>query len=238
LKEWRSTAVEKYKDLGLARVSHQEFLRDPCRAQRVDSRFFFSPADGILIARQTADPDTDLIETKGTHCTLRQLMAPWQVDRPCLVVSVFLTFYDVHIIRCPTGALLSHQHAKPLRTMNLPMLWEEQQICKKGRVSAADERFMASNSRTLCRFWSSSLAYRYFLVLLADSDVSAIMPFDPGKHAPMAQSERCFQVRWGSQASLVLPLDSRYYFQPLCEVTDHLEAGVDALIEIQRAHAR
>ena len=234
MQDWRSTAMEQYKNLGVERLSHYEFLRDPPRVQRIDSRFFFSPVDGIIIGQSRVSPDDDLIETKGTKCTVSELMKPWPIETPCLCISVFLTFYDVHIVRCPTGAMLSHQYVGPVRTMNLPMLFEEQSICRKGRVSSQDLRYMATNGRVLCKFASTNLAYRYYMVLLSDSDVSAIMPFDPRPRAALAQGERCFAVRWGSQCTLVLPLDPRYRFKPLAKISDHVEAGVDPLVRIER----
>src|SRR5208282_4422485 len=130
------------------------------------------------------------IETKGTHCTLRELMAPWPIETPCLVISVFLTALNVHVIRCPTGAIMSHEHVGPRLTANLPMLFEEKSLCEKGRVSKPDQRYMAKNARVLCKFSSTNLGYTYYLALLADSDVTAILPFDPLKRASLAQSER------------------------------------------------
>jgi phosphatidylserine decarboxylase len=232
--EWGPKLKAHYDKINWAKFSHGEFLRDPCRCQRIDSRFAFSPADGLIIGQARVMAQDDLIETKGTHCTLQELMAPWLVEGPCLAISIFLTALDVHIVRCPTGGIMSHQHVGPRVTANLPMLFEEKALCEKGHISKADERYMPKNARVLCRFSSTTLAYRYYLVLLADSDVSAVMPFDPRKHAPLAQSERCFAVRWGSQATLVLPLDKRYRFRVKCRVTDHVEAGVDPLVEIER----
>jgi phosphatidylserine decarboxylase len=234
ISEWKPKVKAHYDSVNWATWSHGEFLRDPCRCQRIDSRYAFSPADGIIIAQTRVNPDSDLIETKGTHCTLKELLDPWKIDTPCLVVSIFLTALDVHIVRCPIGAIMSHQHVGPRVSANLPMLFEEKELCEKGRISKPDQRYMASNARVLCRFRSTNLRYQMFLVLLADSDVSAVMPFDPRKHAPLAQSERCFAVRWGSQATLILPLTSRYRFKTLCKVTDHVEAGVDPLVEIIR----
>ena len=48
-----------------------------------------------------------------------------------------------------------------------------------------------------------------------------------------AQNERFSFIRWGSQVDLVLPLDDRFDFKTLQNVTDHVEAGVDPLVEIK-----
>jgi hypothetical protein len=80
---------------------------------------------------------------------------------------------------------------------------------------------------------SSILRYQYYIVQIADSDVAEILHFDRRQHAPMSQSERFSLVRSGSQVALILPLDPRYHFRTLCQVTDHVEAGVDALVKIE-----
>ena len=234
MSEWLKEARDKYAKWPMVDMSHREFFRDPPRVQRIDSRFFFSPADGIIISQSRVSPNDDLLETKGTHCTLAELLSPWEIDQPCLCVSIFLTFWDVHIVRMSTGGIIYNQHVGPRRSCNAPMLFEENGILKKGVISKADQRYMASNARMLSRITSTNLTYTYYMVSLADSDISAILPFDHRLRAPLAQSERCFAVRWGSQATLVLPLDPRYKFKTLCQITDHVEAGVDALVSIER----
>ena len=172
-----------------------------------------------------------MIETKGTHCTLSELMAPWEIDTPCLVIGIFLTFWDVHRIRTPSAGVLTNQFVEPIKTCNAPMLFEESSILKKGTISKADMKYMASNGRVLCRI--SQPGYTYYMVLLADSDIDRILCYDHRKHAPMMQCQRSHYVTYGSQCNLILPLDSRYKFKTLCDVTDHVEAGRDALISIK-----
>jgi len=234
MEEWRATAVEKYKGYSLQRMAHAEFFRDPPRAQRIDATRFFSPADGVIIGQSRLVPECEVVEAKGVDVSLADLLHPWTIDQPCLVINVFMTFYDVHINRMPTGGILTREPTGPIRTCNLPMLWVEKGIVKKGVIQKGDMKYMASNARMLNRVWSTNLRYTYYMVQLADSDVSAIMPFDHRKHAPLAQSERFSVVRWGSQVALILPLDPRYKFRTLCNVTDHVEAGTDALVSIER----
>jgi phosphatidylserine decarboxylase len=234
MKEWRKEAMEKYGDVALQQMSHTLFFRDPPRAQHVDSSRFFSPADGVIISQARVAPDGDLVEAKGVNVTLADLMKPWLIDQPCLVIGIFLSFYDVHICRMPTSGILTNQQVDPIRTANLPMLFEESSIVKKGTVSKRDMKYMASNSRVLCKVSNTPMAYDYFMVLLADSDVNCILPFDHRKHAPLSQSQRSHVVRWGSQCNLILPLDPRYKFRALQKVTDHVEAGTDPLVSIER----
>jgi phosphatidylserine decarboxylase len=231
---WRKEAMEKYGDVSLKVMSHEKFFRDPCRAQQIDSSKFFSPVDGTIISQSRVAPAGDVIEAKGVDVTLSDLLKPWKIDQPCLVIGVFLSFYDVHIVRMPTSGILTNQHVDPIRTANLPMLYEEQSIVKKGVVSKIDLRYMATNARVLCRINNTPMQYEYYMVLLADSDVNAILPFDHRHHAPLSQNQRSHVVRWGSQCNLILPLDPRFKFKTLQKRTDHVEAGTDALLSVER----
>jgi phosphatidylserine decarboxylase len=233
LAEWLPAAKKKYENIDWNHWSHEDFLRDPCRAQRVDSRYFFSPADGVIIGQACVSPDDDVVEAKGVEVTLADLMKPWPIDQPCLVINIFMTALDVHINRMPTGGILTHEPAGPIRTSNLPMLWIEKGIIEKGVIFKKGMQYVKDNARMLNRVWSTNLGFWYYMVQIADSDVSAIMPFDHRKHAPLAQSERFSLVRWGSQVALVIPLDPRYRFRTLCNVTDHVEAGTDPLVKME-----
>jgi phosphatidylserine decarboxylase len=236
MREWLTETKKRYSKWPLTDLSHREFFRDPPRAQRIDATKFFSPADGVLIGQKRVAPDGDVVEAKGVDITLADLVRPWVIDQPCLVINVFMSFYDVHINRMPTGGILTRQHAGPIRSSNLPMLWIEKGIVEKGMIFKDDMQYVQSNARMLNRVYSTNLAYTYYMVQIADSDVSAIMPFDHRKHAPLAQSERFSLVRWGSQVALILPLDKRYKFRTMCNVTDHVLAGSDALVKIQQVN--
>ena len=71
-------------------------------------------------------------------------------------------------------------------------------------------------------------------VLLADSDIDQVLPYDNRKHAPKMQGQRSHYITYGSQCNLILPLDPRIKFKTLCKVTDHVEAGTDALVSAER----
>lgn len=233
MKIWVPKAKELWADVPLKRMAEVDFNRNPTRLEVTDSRFFFSPADGVIMNQGRMMPN-ERVEAKGVYFTLAELMHPWPMTKPCLVISIFMNFYDVHWNRAPTAGLISHEYAPPLRTANLPMLYVEHGILDKKRLNQGDRAYVKANARMLNEVYSGALGYKYWMVQLADSDVEAIMPIRQDPIAPHGQCETFSFVCSGSEVALVLPLDSRYKFKTLCKVTDHVEAGVDPLVEVKR----
>ena len=234
IEDWLDHAVARYDGVSLTSMSHEKFFRDPPRAQYVDRNYFWSPADGVILYQKQVDPDDDLVEAKGVDVCLRDMMGHCCPDCSCLVVGVFMSFYDVHVNRMPSAGILSHHSLPPLRTTNVPMLWVEHGIVQEGQVRKGNMKYLKPNARAVNTIYDPWLRYTYYMVQLADSDVSVIMHFKDVPYARYSQGERFSVVRWGSQVDLILPLDERYRFKTICRPTDHVEAGLDALVKIER----
>lgn len=236
MKEWLAAETKKVEGKTMREMSHEYFFRDPLRATFQDWSYFFSPADGFITFQSRFEPGSDLLDVKGAKVTLNTIMGPHAYElehRPCLAIGIFMSFLDVHQNRAPTDGVLSHAYIPAIRTQNLPMLFAENEILKKGRISNRAMGFMQPNARVVNEFWYSSLSYKYYMVQIADSDVSAIIHYKPEEHARVNQGERIGMIRWGSMCVLILPLTSRYQFSPLCKITDHVEAGTDALVHVK-----
>jgi phosphatidylserine decarboxylase len=115
------------------------------------------------------------------------------------------------------------------------MLYVEQGIVKQDRIRRGDMAFMQANARVINEVYCPQWRYKYYMVQIADSDVSIILHFKPDEQARLNQGERFGMIRWGSMVAMILPLDPRFRFKPLCKVTDHVEAGLDALVRIDHA---
>jgi len=76
------------------------------------------------------------------------------------------------------------------------------------------------------------------MLQIADYDVDCIVPFKLKQNQPVFQGQRFSQVRYGSQVDLVVPLSSRFEFEPVQETGDHVEAGTDPLIRITERATR
>jgi len=48
----------------------------------------------------------------------------------------------------------------------------------------------------------------------------------------VGQRQRFSQVRFGSQADLIVPLFARFDFDTVAEIGDHLKAGIDPIIKV------
>lgn len=104
ISKWLSEAASKYQDLPVERLSHFEFFRDPPRPQIIDSDYFFSPADGIILYQTVVEDPTDpFLEVKGELYSLQELTQSPTWDIPCMVMGTFMTFYN-----CVSGETIVH----------------------------------------------------------------------------------------------------------------------------------
>ena len=84
----------------------------------------------------------------------------------------------------------------------------------------------------LNRVYASGLGLTYYMLQIADYDVTAILPFETRQNRHYAQNQRFSQVRFGSQLDLIIPLSPRWKFETLLPDETHIEAGLDPLVRI------
>ena len=232
LKSWAVEArnVDKYMERSM--IDHEYFFRDPARPMFVDDNVFFSPADGIILYQQfVKDMKKPLLNIKGKDFTLPQVMHDDEFNKPSLVISVFMTAYDVHINRLPTSGLIRYRETDPITTMNMPMLATEKGLLD-GIIPESTITYEQQNERMVNRVYAHFLNYEYYLVQIADKDVDRIMPFSVKQNKWYLQGERFSLVRWGSEVTMVLPLTDSMDFELLLPDMVHVEAGQDALVRI------
>ena len=234
LTEWIDTELREVKDKPLSWLSQHHFFRDPIRPTFSDTSHFFSPADGVILYQKTVAPDECLLDIKGKSYSLRQAMRDEHYDRPSLVIGIFMTFFDVHVNRVPFPGRLSYRKLEPLDTFNHPMLDVEKSILEDLQASKmAAVGYLHHNQRMLNRVDAIELQDSYYILQIADYDVSCITPFELKQNQPMAQGKRFSQIRYGSQVDLIIPLSARWDFEPIHPVGYHVEAGVDKLVTIK-----
>jgi phosphatidylserine decarboxylase len=101
LSDWVQSDVKKFRDRPIEWLSQYFFFRDPPRPSYSDSRYFFSPADGIVLYQQIMRPDEPLVTVKGKPYSLRTALRDESFGYTCLITGVFMTFFDVHVNRVP-----------------------------------------------------------------------------------------------------------------------------------------
>jgi phosphatidylserine decarboxylase len=147
-----------------------------------------------------------------------------------------MTFYDVHVNRVPYPGRLSYRELDPIDTYNHPMLEVEREILEDLRVSTDSLEYLHHNQRVVNRIYSVQLGATYHVLQIADYDVDCITPFSLRQNEPYDQGERFSQIRYGSQVDLIVPLGPRYDLFTVQSTGDHVEGGVDPVIEVRERH--
>ncbi len=233
LDEWLESDVEPVKDQPVSWLSQHHFFRDPSRPAFSNTSFFFSPADGIILYQGVVDPEDPIVDIKGRPYSLREAMRDDEFDRRCLVVGIFMTFYDVHVNRIPFAGRLSYRLLDPIDTLNHPMLEVEENILDRLRLPLERAEYLHHNQRVVNRIDSPYLDGPYFVLQVADYDVDSITPFELKQNQPAPQGHRFSQIRYGSQDDLIVPVSDEYELVTTQQTGSHVEAGIDTLIAIQ-----
>ena len=231
--EWVESDVAPVRDKSVEWLSSQHFFRDPCRPTYADARYFFSPADGIILYQRTVRPDECLVDIKGKPYSLREALREPDYDHESLVIGIFMTFYDVHVNRVPYPGRLSYRELDAIDTYNHPMLDVETEILDDLKVSTDSLEYLRHNQRVVNRVESIALGLSYRILQIADYDVDCITPFRMKQNQPFEQGQRFSQIRYGSQVDLIVPLSRRFEFLTLQSTGDHVEAGLDPVIEVK-----
>jgi phosphatidylserine decarboxylase len=234
LEEWLETEVRPLEDKSVSWLSQFHFFRDPVRPTYSDLSYFFSPADGIIIYQKCVGPEEPIVEIKGKAYSLQDSLRDKDFKFKCLVIGIFMTFFDVHVNRVPYPGQLSYKELDPIDTYNHPMLDVEKHILQDLRIPTETLEYLHHNQRMVNRIYSSELGLSYYVLQIADYDVDCITPFDLKQNQAAAQGERFSQVRYGSQVDLIVPLSSRFEFTPIQQEGNHVEAGIDPLIKVRK----
>ncbi|ATL69741.1 phosphatidylserine decarboxylase [Nocardia terpenica] len=232
MKEWIATDLREMQGKSISWLSQYHFFRDPSRPDYVDSSYFFSPADGIVVYQSVVEPTESLVDIKGRPYSLREALRDDSYDRTSLVIGIFMTFYDVHINRIPYSGRLSYREFEPLDTENRPMLEIEKAILEQLKISTDEAEYLHQNQRMVNRVDVPELHQPYYILQIADYDVDSITPFELKQNQPVQQGQRFSQIRYGSQVDLIIPLSDTHTFAPLWQVGDHVEGGIDPLVRI------
>ena len=234
LKDWlNSDYIKELQKVSSNNLLRFHFFRDECRATKLDKDIMYSPADGVIIYQKVLkDKNDNIVEIKGKDYTLDEAIDNMiDIEYPCLIIGIFMTAFDVHINRMPTGGILSHYDIGPIASYNKPMLAQEIDITEN-KNTTDDLRYLYNNERVLNKVYEPTLNLKYYFLQIADYDVRMIVPFESKQTRSLHQSERMGMIRWGSQCDLIIPLSKLYDFEFLQEEYTHVKGGYDPLIRI------
>lgn len=229
ISQWRKRIKEITRNCSVDYLSSEFCFRDPIRPIKNNSEIIYSPADGIVIDISKVDSVDQPIYTKMGDVCLSSLCHGMIEDGCYTCVSIFLTFYDPHIVRMPIDGIVSRKDLPPFYVLDHPMLDFENTVLN-GRISEIDRKKIgafAFNQRTLFEIYSPMTGKRLFLLLTADYDIDTIISFFTGNNRQQKQNQRIGQIRYGSMATVIIPSDIGFY--PCIKELVHVEAGLDPI---------
>jgi len=234
IKEWVNSDVKKLKKKGVKEISTLHFFRDPIRPNFIDSNLIFPSTDGTIMHHKIVeDPTEPILEVKGLKYTLQDVLCDPDYNKPSIVLEIFLSFYDVHVARIPYSGFLKYKYTDPIKSYNLPMLEVEQSLLKQMVNHEAMIPYLKNNEKLIAEIYNPRLNYKYYTALIADQDVDVIAIFNTDQNEYYQTNNRFAQIRYGSQSTLILPLDERFDFEFLIEPHVHIET-VDPLFKIHK----
>ncbi|MEA3273993.1 MAG: phosphatidylserine decarboxylase [Pseudomonadota bacterium] len=232
LNEWLRTDVERVRSKPMRWLSERYFLRDPARAVYSDSHYFFPPADGVVLYAKEVAADAQIVQIKGRPYSLKTALRDESFDRVCLVMGIFMTFYDVHVNRIPYAGRLCYRELDPINTYNFPMIDVEKDLLEELAPYTRKAGYLFNNQRVVNRVYSIELQQHYYVLQVADYDVDCITPFRLKQNQVFAQNQRFSMIRYGSQVDLIIPLSERFDLITLLSAGMHVEAGVDPAVRV------
>lgn len=232
LHDWLASDLERLRRRPMRWLAERYFCRDPARPLYSDASYFFPPADGVVLYAKEVDPITDIVDIKGKGYTLRDALRDPGFAQRCLVVGIFMTFYDVHINRIPFSGRLCYRELDALDTYNYPMLDVEKDLLDELSPDTRKAGYLFNNQRVVNRIFSIDLGQHYYVLQVADYDVGCITPYSIKQNQAFAQNQRFSMIRYGSQVDLIIPLSPSYEFEALLGAGMHVEAGIDPLVRV------
>lgn len=234
LKEWIISHVHSFDQMSPREVCYQQFFREECRPMPIDSKHFYSPADGIIIYQKIVRPKDKILEVKGVNYNLCDILMDNNLPNiEYAVSSVFMSAYDIHSNRSSMAGFLSHKKLPAIKSKNFPMIFMEKDIfTDKVNFKDRDYTYLFNNKRVVNTVYAPKLKQKYYIVQIADQDIDVISHFDTSQNVWKNTSEKFGTIRFGSQCDLIVPLENGLKVEFCQEEFYHVEGGVDRLIRI------
>lgn len=227
---WSKKSKSECKNKSIEELSSNYFFRDPIRAIKNNNELIYSPADGIILDCKEVYSIHESIFTKYKEITLDNLSYSQIENGVYWVVTIFLTFYDPHIIRIPTNGNINRLDLPAYYAENKAMLDVENNLLNNN-IANIKQELLASisfNQRVLFNIKPPFKKENYYIILTADYDIDTVVSFF-SKHEFFKQNTRIASVRYGSMATCIFP--KHWNISPLQKPNIHIEAGIDPLFE-------
>lgn len=251
LDSWKRTHVSAFNEKPIKLLTKCLFFREENNPLVVDERVFLSPAYGTVIGicKTHIDSNESVVNAKGVQYTLRDMVGNdketvkyLKKHKHVYIIDIFMSFYDVHTNHVPYVSYQQRfKQLKPLKTKNAPMLATEEHLFE-GHFTPALEytgKYLVNNQRAITQFYNADINKRFYTVQLADDMVNCIVNFNEHQDIKLLlPGQKYGQIRSGSGCSLIIPCDDDFDVEPLVEVSNHVEGGIDALFKISKLNGK
>lgn len=228
VRTWLREQNRVTKNMSIEELSSLYCFRDPLRPIKNNSDIIYAPADGIIVDYTRVRTSEENIYGKYGDISLEKLSCGMIPEGEYDVVSIFLTFYDAHIIRMPINGVPKRLNLPPYYAENRPMLDFEKDIMSSKFSSVRKELLtcFAYNERILYSIKNPSKHEDMYMILTADYDIDTILSFVGSAH-PLKQNQRLASIRYGSMVTCVIP--TKWDCEIVAKENTHIKAGLDPL---------
>lgn len=231
VRTWMREQNRVTKNMSIEELSSLYCFRDPLRSIKNNPDIIFSPADGVIVDSTVVSSLQDTIYSKYGDVTLEKLSYGMIPEGEYDIVSIFLTFYDAHIIRMPMNGVVSRLNLPPFFVENRPMLDLEKDIMRNKFTAVRKELLtcFAYNERVLYSITPPFRNEKIYMILTADYDIDTILSF-ASEYQPLRQNQRLASIRYGSMVTCVIP--KKWNCEFIGKENTHVEAGIDPLFYV------
>jgi phosphatidylserine decarboxylase len=178
----------------IAALTIFRFYRNPQRYHKANANDILSPADGFVTYITRIESGDIPVSTKGgKEFRINELMKVSDVSTPCWLIGITMTLFDVHYIRSPIRGEVILNHYTKGRFLSL----------KNPNSELENERNTVVIKNDL---------HQVGVIEIASRRVRGIKNYiRKGQRVEMG--ERIGMITFGSQADVILPLQTQLYLK-------------------------
>ena len=204
------------------------FFRDPPRTPPAEEGLL-SPADGTVVYVRRVEPGEDVVAIKqGVRATVKDILRQ-DVDRPKLVIGVFMSPFDVHYNRAPLTATIDLIRRHPALGENAHMGAMHWRTLFNRAPYYEGSVHIVQNERTVTHFVGEyrGAPLTWYVVQIGARTVNGIDSYY--REGERVERGATFgMIRVGSQVDLIVPW--RPGLTPRVRPGDRVRAGESILI--------
>ena len=203
LEKWiNSKEVLFYKKLSIQQILGLYSHRSPTRAVFRDSKAFFTPCDGTVLHVKEVNPLDCSLEKQGKQYCLEELLSRQLVNRSYFVIGLFMSFYNVPVIRVPSDSfLLSISYLKPVSLLRTSFRGVKSGNEKEGVIKSSEESYL--RQRVVYEFVDSK-GFVYWILIITDYEKDSVFTLSESKSF-LFQGQPFAKVLLASRVEVIVP---------------------------------